>query len=54
VGTGILPVLYGQARRLSHQAMAKLGMSSWDLNRTKILAPAVTGKAEAEVQVSFL
>jgi len=45
VGTGILPVLYGQAippsADLSHQAMAKLGMSSGDLNRTELLATAI-------------
>jgi hypothetical protein len=49
VGTGILPVLYGQARRLSHQAMAKLGMSSGDLNETKLLATAIgTPKSGSE------
>jgi hypothetical protein len=41
VGTGILPVLYGQARRLSHQSVAELGMSSPDTNRTKLLATAI-------------
>jgi hypothetical protein len=41
VGTGILPVLYGQARRLSHQAMPKLGMPAGDLNQVKLLASAI-------------
>jgi len=43
VGTGILPVLYGQARRLSHQAIVKLGMSPGDLNQTELLATAISG-----------
>jgi hypothetical protein len=43
VGTGILPVLYGQARRLSHQSVAELGISSPDTNGTKLLASAICG-----------
>jgi hypothetical protein len=45
VGTGILPVLYGQAilpsAGLSHLSVANLGMSWPDINRTKLLATAV-------------
>jgi len=41
VGTGILPVLYGQARRLSDQSVAELGTSSPDTKRTKLLATAI-------------
>jgi hypothetical protein len=42
VGTGILPVLYGQERCLSHQAMSKLSMCSRDLNQTKLLSTAIS------------
>jgi hypothetical protein len=41
VGTGILPVLCGQAGRLSHQAVAELGVSLGDINQTRLLAPAI-------------
>jgi hypothetical protein len=48
VGTGILPVLYGQAitraAGLSHQCVAELGMSSPDTNRTKLLATAIAAR----------
>jgi uncharacterized membrane protein len=47
VGTGILPVLYGQAippsAGLSHQSVAELGMSSPNTNQTKLLATAING-----------
>jgi hypothetical protein len=48
VGTGILPVLHGQAispsAGLSRQSLAKLGTSSGDLNQTKLLATAIDAR----------